>query len=103
MMMPLQFPFKVPTLHMLQAFDLLQISLRDPSERVQRSALQVFLPSFAAWAYELGRLEHQLLHAMLRDLEDLVKAIYICSGVGFLLTWSADSRDGRSRRYRQKG
>ena len=77
----------------LQAFDLLQISLRDPSEKVQRSALQVFLPSFAAWAYELGRLEHQLVHAMLRDLEDLVKAIYICSGVGFLLTWSAGSWD----------
>ncbi|XP_076470808.1 RAB11-binding protein RELCH homolog isoform X2 [Babylonia areolata] len=54
-----------------QAFDLLQISLRDPAEKVQRSALQVFLPSFAAWAYELGRLEHQLVHAMLRDLEDL--------------------------------
>ncbi|KAL8571755.1 hypothetical protein ACOMHN_051122 [Nucella lapillus] len=56
-----------------QAFDLLQISLRDPAEKVQRSALQVFLPSFAAWAYELSRLEHQLVNAMLRDLEDLVK------------------------------
>ena len=77
----------------LQAFDLLQISLRDPAEKVQQSALQVFLPSFAAWAYELGRLEHQLVHAMLRDLEDLVKAIYICSGVGLLLTWSAASWD----------
>ncbi|KAK7505693.1 hypothetical protein BaRGS_00002964 [Batillaria attramentaria] len=62
-----------------QAFDLLQISLRDPSEKVQRTALHVFLPSFAAWAYELGRLEHQLVHAMLRDLEDieLIPFLYI--------------------------
>jgi hypothetical protein len=78
--------FKISSFLLFQAFDLLQISLRDPSEKVQRTALHVFLPSFAAWAYELGRLEHQLVHAMLRDLEDLVKAIYICSGVGLLLT-----------------
>jgi len=31
------------------------------------------LPSFAMWSYELGRLEHSLLHAILRDLEELVK------------------------------
>ncbi|XP_025114881.1 lisH domain and HEAT repeat-containing protein KIAA1468-like isoform X4 [Pomacea canaliculata] len=56
-----------------QAYDLLQISLRDPSEKVQHTALQILLPSFAIWSFELGRLEHQLVHSTLRDLEDIVK------------------------------
>ncbi|XP_067652799.1 RAB11-binding protein RELCH homolog [Haliotis asinina] len=56
-----------------QGSELLKIGLRDSSEKVQQATLHVFLPSFAAWAYELGRLEHELLHSVLRDLEEIVK------------------------------
>ena len=58
-----------------QGCDLLKTSLRDNSERVVTSAQQILLPSFAVWAHELGRLEHSLMHTILRDLEELVKAI----------------------------
>ena len=58
-----------------QGSDLLKTALRDNSERVVTSAQQILLPSFAVWAHELGKLEHNLLHTILRDLEELVKAI----------------------------
>lgn len=53
----------------------MKTALKDASEKVVTSAKQIFLPSFAMWAYELGKLEHSLLHGILRDLEELVKAI----------------------------
>ncbi|XP_041376691.1 RAB11-binding protein RELCH homolog [Gigantopelta aegis] len=54
-----------------EIYDLLRLALRDSSEKVVSSALHVFLPSFAAWAYELGHLEHQLTHSILRELEEM--------------------------------
>ncbi|KAL3860033.1 hypothetical protein ACJMK2_010206, partial [Sinanodonta woodiana] len=57
-----------------QGFELVKIALSDSSERVVASALHVLLPSFAFWAYELGKLEHSLLHSILKDLEDLSSA-----------------------------
>ncbi|XP_052816582.1 RAB11-binding protein RELCH homolog isoform X2 [Mya arenaria] len=57
-----------------QGSELLKTALRDSSEKVVSSAKQIFLPSFAMWSYELGKLEHNLLHSLLRDLEELVKA-----------------------------
>ena len=50
-------------------------ALTSGQEKVRRAALTVFLPALGMWARELGRLEHQLMHAMLRLLEDTVKAI----------------------------
>ena len=66
--------FRIST-DLFQGCDLLKTALRDNSERVVTSAQQILLPSFAVWAHELGRLEHSLLHTVLRDLEELVKAI----------------------------
>ncbi|KAL4235190.1 hypothetical protein ACF0H5_006828 [Mactra antiquata] len=57
-----------------QVSELLKTALKDTSEKVVMSAKQIFLPSFAMWAYELDKLEHSLLHSILRDLEELVKA-----------------------------
>ena len=61
-----------------QGYDLLMTSLRDPKERVQRAVLNVFLPALGMWARELGRLEHHLMHSLLKQLEDTVKAIPCC-------------------------
>lgn len=52
---------------------MLKTALKDSAEKVVVAAKQIFLPSFAMWAYELGKLEHSLLHSILRDLEELVK------------------------------
>ncbi|XP_052822976.1 RAB11-binding protein RELCH homolog isoform X2 [Octopus bimaculoides] len=57
-----------------QGFELLKISLNDDSEKVCCAARQVFLPSFALWAVHLHKLEYELLHSFLRELEDLVKS-----------------------------
>ncbi|XP_060602850.1 RAB11-binding protein RELCH homolog isoform X2 [Ruditapes philippinarum] len=54
-----------------QGSELLKMALKDSAEKVVTSAMQIFLPSFAMWAYELGKLEHSLLHGILRDLEEL--------------------------------
>lgn len=58
-----------------QGCELLWTSLKDPSERVVMTALHVFLPSLAVWADELDKLQHSLIHSVVRDLEELVKAI----------------------------
>ena len=63
------------SIFLLQGCELLRTALRDGSEKVVTAAQQTFLPSFAAWAYELENLEHNLIHSILRDLEELVKAI----------------------------
>ncbi|KAK3085392.1 hypothetical protein FSP39_002678 [Pinctada imbricata] len=54
-----------------QGSELLRTALKDCSEKVVTAAQQIFLPSFASWAYELEKLEHNLLHSILRDLEDI--------------------------------
>ncbi|GAB1600715.1 RAB11-binding protein RELCH homolog isoform X1 [Argonauta hians] len=56
-----------------QGFELLKTSLNDDSEKVCCAARQVFLPSFALWAVHLQKLEYELFHSFLRELEDLVK------------------------------
>ncbi|KAJ8302481.1 hypothetical protein KUTeg_018877 [Tegillarca granosa] len=57
-----------------QAYELLKSALKDSSERVVMATQHVFLPSFASWAFELGKLEHNLIHSVIKDLEELVKA-----------------------------
>ncbi len=47
--------------------------LSDSSERVLQCANQVFLPSFAMWALELGRLQSELLQSLIHKIEGLVK------------------------------
>ncbi|ESO82885.1 hypothetical protein LOTGIDRAFT_108770 [Lottia gigantea] len=55
----------------IQGFELLKKSFKDGSEKVLTACLHVFLPSFASWSYELGKLEHHLLHSILRELEEI--------------------------------
>ncbi|XP_052230319.1 RAB11-binding protein RELCH homolog isoform X2 [Dreissena polymorpha] len=62
-----------------QGSELLKVALKDTAEKVVTSAKAILLPSFAMWAYELGRLEHSLMHSVLRDLEELVKDIPMMS------------------------
>ncbi|XP_055891966.1 RAB11-binding protein RELCH homolog isoform X3 [Biomphalaria glabrata] len=57
----------------VQGYDLLMAALKDPKEKVHRAALQVFLPALGMWSRELGRLEHHLMHNLLKHLEDTVK------------------------------
>uniref|UniRef100_A0A2C9LVS6 TOG domain-containing protein n=1 Tax=Biomphalaria glabrata TaxID=6526 RepID=A0A2C9LVS6_BIOGL len=57
----------------VQGYELLMAALKDPKEKVHRAALQVFLPALGMWSRELGRLEHHLMHNLLKHLEDTVK------------------------------
>ncbi|XP_062567299.1 RAB11-binding protein RELCH homolog [Saccostrea cucullata] len=57
-----------------QGCELLWASLKDSSERVVTASLHVFLPSLAAWADELDKLQHSLIHSVVKDLEELVKS-----------------------------
>ena len=47
--------------------------LRDQSERVQQVTVQVFLPSFSLWAWELGRFPEQFLVIFVEQLERLLQ------------------------------
>ena len=49
------------------------MALKDTSEKVVIATQHVFLPSFAAWAYDLDKLEHNLIHSILKDLEEMVR------------------------------
>ncbi|KAK6185475.1 hypothetical protein SNE40_007698 [Patella caerulea] len=62
-----------------QGFELLHKALKDGSEKVLSAALHVLLPSFATWSYELGKLEHHLLHTILRELEDIEGCLSCCT------------------------
>ena len=48
------------------------MALKDTSEKVVIATQHVFLPSFAMWAYDLDKLQHNLIHSILRDQEDMV-------------------------------
>ncbi|KAL4635136.1 hypothetical protein GN956_G14093 [Arapaima gigas] len=56
-----------------QGFELMLLSLGDPSERVVSALHQVFIPAFAAWATELGNLQSQLVPSLLTRIERLLK------------------------------
>ncbi|KAJ8336724.1 hypothetical protein SKAU_G00379440 [Synaphobranchus kaupii] len=56
-----------------QGFELMLLSLGDPSERVVCATHQVFIPAFAAWTTELGHLQSQLLPALLERIEGLLR------------------------------
>ncbi|KAI1902114.1 hypothetical protein AGOR_G00041380 [Albula goreensis] len=56
-----------------QGFDLMLLSLGDPSERVVCATHQVFIPAFAAWTTELDHLQTQLLPGLLERIEGLLK------------------------------
>ncbi|XP_067290689.1 RAB11-binding protein RELCH homolog isoform X8 [Pseudorasbora parva] len=57
----------------LQGFELMLLSLGDPSERVVSATHQVFIPAFAAWCTELGNLQSQLIPSLLTRIEKLLK------------------------------
>ncbi|XP_061093478.1 RAB11-binding protein RELCH homolog isoform X2 [Conger conger] len=56
-----------------QGFELMLLSLGDPSERVICAIHQVFIPAFAAWSTELGNLQSQLIPNLLSRIEKLLK------------------------------
>ncbi|KAM6977483.1 RAB11-binding protein RELCH homolog isoform 5-T5 [Aplochiton taeniatus] len=56
-----------------QGFELMLLSLGDPSERVVSAIHQVFIPAFAAWTTELGFLQSTLMPALLSRIEKLLK------------------------------
>uniref|UniRef100_A0A674AXA9 RAB11 binding and LisH domain, coiled-coil and HEAT repeat containing n=1 Tax=Salmo trutta TaxID=8032 RepID=A0A674AXA9_SALTR len=56
-----------------QGFELMLLSLGDPSERVVSAIHQVFIPAFAAWTTELGILQTTLIPSLLARIEKLLK------------------------------
>lgn len=65
-----------------QGFELMLLSLADPSERVVNAVHQVFIPAFAAWATELGILDTTLIPSLLTRIEKLLMVCadnYMCS------------------------
>ncbi|KAM4533958.1 RAB11-binding protein RELCH homolog isoform 5-T5 [Odontesthes bonariensis] len=55
-----------------QGFELMLLSLGDPSERVVNAVHQVFIPAFAAWTTELGNLQTGLIPSLLARIEKLL-------------------------------
>ncbi|KAM4606721.1 RAB11-binding protein RELCH homolog isoform 5-T5 [Polymixia lowei] len=55
-----------------QGFELMLLSLGDPSERVVSAIHQVFIPAFAAWTTELGTLHSALIPSLLARIEKLL-------------------------------
>uniref|UniRef100_A0A8C4FD47 RAB11 binding and LisH domain, coiled-coil and HEAT repeat containing n=1 Tax=Dicentrarchus labrax TaxID=13489 RepID=A0A8C4FD47_DICLA len=55
-----------------QGFELMLLSLGDPSERVVSAVHQVFIPAFAAWTTELGTLHTTLIPSLLARIEKLL-------------------------------
>ncbi|XP_061660856.1 RAB11-binding protein RELCH homolog isoform X2 [Syngnathoides biaculeatus] len=55
-----------------QGFELMLLSLGDPSERVVSAVHQVFIPAFAAWTTELGNLYTSLIPSLVARIEKLL-------------------------------
>uniref|UniRef100_A0A3P9LPH5 RAB11 binding and LisH domain, coiled-coil and HEAT repeat containing n=1 Tax=Oryzias latipes TaxID=8090 RepID=A0A3P9LPH5_ORYLA len=55
-----------------QGFELMLLSLGDPSERVVNAVHQVFIPAFSAWSTELGNLHVALIPSLLTRIEKLL-------------------------------
>lgn len=58
--------------HSFQGFELMLLSIGDPSERVVSAVHQVFIPAFAAWTTELGTLHSALIPALMARIEKLL-------------------------------
>ncbi|KAF7662839.1 hypothetical protein LDENG_00224710 [Lucifuga dentata] len=56
-----------------QGFELMLLSIGDPSERVVNAVHQVFIPAFAAWTTELGTLHSTLIPSLLARIEKLLR------------------------------
>ena len=56
-----------------QVCQLMLDTLSDVSEKVTSAVHQVFLPSFAMWALELGRVESDIVSYYVRKLDNLVE------------------------------
>lgn len=61
-----------------QGFELMLLSLADPSERVVSAVHQVFIPAFAAWTTELGTLHTALIPSLLARIEKLLSVSPSC-------------------------
>ncbi|XP_062925715.1 RAB11-binding protein RELCH homolog isoform X2 [Mobula hypostoma] len=57
----------------LQGFELQMSALSDPSERVINATHQVFLPAFAAWTTELGKLQSHLIPTLLSNIDKILR------------------------------
>lgn len=56
-----------------QAYELLEETLFDPSEKVAKTSREVFLPSFAAWAQDLDKVESHLFTSLISIVENALK------------------------------
>ena len=61
-----------------QCWELMLKALNDPSQLVVTSTYSVLLPALAAWAYELGTLESELISYFLHQLLTCIKVS--CTG-----------------------
>lgn len=73
-----------------QGFELMLLSLGDPSERVVSAVHQVFIPAFAAWTTELGTLHTALIPSLLARIEKLLM-VSACVHVTPLLGLKAEN------------
>ncbi|MEQ2167880.1 hypothetical protein GOODEAATRI_008566 [Goodea atripinnis] len=69
-----------------QGFELMLLSLGDPSERVVNAVHQVFIPAFSAWTTELGTLHTALIPSLLSRIEKLLTDMAIIIGSRELLS-----------------
>lgn len=68
-----------------QGFELMLLSLGDPSERVVSAVHQVFIPAFAAWTTELATLHTALIPALLARIEKLLMVSGACSDINITI------------------
>ena len=84
-----------------QGFELMLLSLSDPSERVVSAVHQVFIPAFAAWTTELGTLQTALIPSLLTRIEKLLMVcacLHVC-----LVYWRLFKSEKKNRKGQQKG
>ena len=61
-----------------QCWELMLKALIDPSQLVTSSTYSSLLPALAAWAFELGTLESEMLLYFLHQLLTCVKVVCVC-------------------------
>ena len=70
-----------------QCWELALKALNDPSQLVVSEALTVFLPALAAWAFELGKLENDVILYFFMQLHTCIK-VCCCALAAFCFSTS---------------
>lgn len=76
-----------------QAYELLEETLFDPSEKVAKTSREVFLPSFAAWAQDLDKVESHLFTSLISIVENALKVrcLFKCLDTILDLNWTGST------------